>query len=451
MVELFSKTSVPFGTRIGTIGDSKYKINHQAVVNSEITNLARGPLTWANFLKHRFNYAVMYDATAFTAVLNQRGFTGLNCNVSGDVTDGGIYQGVLTRIQQLIDKKPHIFFDNSGINDVAGTVASTIIANKQAILQRLLLEGKPIILSTIGNRPYSIWAVGSTARNRLHQVNEWLRRTASRYRGVYIFDEYKYMTDPSTGEPKTGWLDADGIHYAHAGGYYLGVEWNKLLDTIISPVGQIRHPGIDNVYDATNNPRGNICPPVSAGGAGTAGTGITGSVMTGWKLQRSSGSTITGVASVISDPDYGYLQQCVFTLNGSGGNEIFQFLPASNPAATFAAGSWVQAGGFVRVPSNASFLSAHDIQLRNNADTAFSGYAMKSYDITVPMPPNVAYEGQPITEPFQVPASPSTWLPYQLIRLDGTKSGTITLKFAPTWLMAIDAPVSVGGDADLWG
>lgn len=451
MVELFSKTPRPLGTRIGTIGDSKYKINHQAGLGSEITNLARGPLTFANFLKHRFNYSVIYDPAAFTAVLNQRGFTGLNCNVSGDVTDGGIYQGVLTRIQQIIDKKPDIFVDNSGINDVAGTVASTIIANKLAIVQRLALEGKPIILSTIGNRPYSIWAVGSNARNRLHQVNEWMRRFASRARGVYIFDEYKYMTDPATGEPKTGWLDPDGIHYANIGAYYLGLKWNELLDTILNPVGQNRHPGIDNTYDATNNPRGNICPPISSGTAGTAGTGITGSVMTGWKVQRSSGSTITGVASVITDPDYGYLQQIVFTLNGTGGNEIFQLLPSTSPAATVAAGSWVQAGSFVRVPANAGFVQSHDVQLRNNVDTAFSAYAMKNYDLTQPMPTNVAYEGQPVTEPFQVPASPSTWLPYQLIRLDGTKSGTLTLKFAPPWLMAIDPPVTSGGDSDLWG
>lgn len=439
------------GRRIGVIGDSKYKGNHDAVVNSSIANQARGPLIWANFLKPRFNFSVIYDDAAFTSVLNNRGFSGLNCCVSGDVTDGGIYQGVLTRIGQVIDKKPDIFVDNSGVNDITGGAnAATIIANKTAIFSRALAEGKPLVASTIGNRPYATWAAGSVQRLTLMEVNEWIRRVATRSRGVSLFDEFKIVTDPATGQPRSGYLDPDGLHFSNQGGYYLGVEWNKLLDDLLGEGYENLHPGIDNVFDAVNNKRGNICPPISSGTAGSKANGITGNVMTGWKLQRSSGSgVITGVASVIADPDYGYLQQVDFTLPGSGGNEIFQFLPAVLPAASVAAGTWVRCGGFVRVPAQASFVQANDIQLRNNVNTAFSGYAMKTYDLTQFMP-TVAYEGQPVTEPFQVPASPSTWLPYQQLRLDGTKVGSLTIKMAPTWLMPIDDP-TLPGDAGLWG
>lgn len=284
------------------------------------------------------------------------------------------------------------------------------------------------------------------------EVNDWLRKQASRSRLIRIFDEWNIITDPATGEPKSGMLDPDAKHFANKGGFLLGTEFNKLLDTFWPFLPETMFPGIDSVYDTvTRNLRGNLCPPISSGTAGGKANGITGNVMTGHKLQRSSGTgVITGVASIITDPVWGLLQQVDFTLPGGGGNEVFQFFPNTNPAAQVAAASWVQCGSFIRkAVGSGAMLQGHDLQLRNSVNTGFSSSAMRNYDLTQVMPDD-AYEGQPVTEPFLVPASPSTWLPIQNIRLNGAQTGTLTIKLSPPWLMPIDDPLA-GGDAGLWG
>lgn len=237
---------------------------------------------------------------------------------------------------------------NDGTNDVAqGRTLAQMIADKTdqiALLRRLAPN---IELNTITPRSSGMDAA---LRRILHGYNTWL--TGLRITGVRVCNTYAVIVDPdsATGDPASTTTE-DGLHLAIRGSEMIGEQ--GYLDTIdlFSVDSTTGMSAQDDTYDATSNPYGNQLVnggTFTGSGGNVAGSGMSGTLGSGWIVERESGANITVVCSKVARPDGrpGFLQRLVVAnTGGSAQTIILRQLSASQ--VTVAAGQkWKGQGAF---------------------------------------------------------------------------------------------------------
>lgn len=95
---------------------------------------------------------------------------------------------------------------DAGNNQVATPPASFAAAfvNYETIIQRVLAEGKDLVLCTITPRATNTWHAGH------NRYNSFIKKMANAY-GLALFDFHKVLTDPANGDPLSGVM-SDGTH-----------------------------------------------------------------------------------------------------------------------------------------------------------------------------------------------------------------------------------------------
>lgn len=427
------------GIRLGAMGHSIVAQNHKgdSTAPTGISNETNGEITWARLTNPVFWWHVVYDAGRGYA--DARSFYGMNTGFGGELT-----AECLTRVPEMISKRPNLVYLAIGTNDIAQVVEpvsyDTIVANIEEICSQLVEAGIIVILATVHPRSTATWGADTTARNKYNRVNSWIRRVAARMDGVYIHDAAKYLTNLSSadGEPITGVLKSDDIHLTPKGAYLSGVKLGELIGKIFPGPILGNSGAADDAYDAADNPDGNLLTGRRMlGTGGTVGAGVTGSVATGWTLARTTGSTVTCVASKETDPDLGDVQVMTFTLPGGGAsNDVFMLTGAATTGPV--ENDWVQGGCHIDVGATPNLVSC-EILMRNAIATGHAAYAFRQDNYSYPFP-EVDFAGPIITEPFPVPATPGAWTWRLEMRFPAANTGTVVIKAADAFLKRIDDP-----------
>lgn len=198
---------------------------------------------------------------------------------------------------------PGWVFIGGGTNDVdQGFTAAAIIATLTALYAKADRDGSRIIGATIAPRD-----ANTTGKNAvLFEVNEWLRRQALTRKGMVLVDLFAAVADPTNGHWLAG-LSLDGIHgYTAAGGWRMARAFYNALKDVVPPVPALPSSNVDS--------RSLITGGMFTGTAGGKGTGVTGTVASGWIVEAPT-STTTAVASKVARTDLGPgdLQQITVT------------------------------------------------------------------------------------------------------------------------------------------
>lgn len=225
--------------------------------------------------------------------------------VSYNKAAGGTGVGdLVTQLDNVIALSPrptHVWMP-SGTNEINNAASATglvvtMAAEFVAAWTKALNAGIIPIQPLDFPRQWTASTLTVAVKRSLHnEINQWLRLNAEAY-GAILIDANWLLTDTSNanGECLTSLylVETPAIHPSLGGGLLIG---NKVRDVLAELGLPPRYVGIGkgDVYDATNNPRGNLLSEggclFSNGGTKGGSNPPTGDVPTGLILRNDTGS-----------------------------------------------------------------------------------------------------------------------------------------------------------------
>lgn len=431
-----SPKSFSGGYKVALAGDSITRqvndIAYSAGSNSRLNDEALGYIGWLQFYsRFAFDYELTIGAYDFPAQTIDPVTSG-NFGISGNNTTQ-----LLARIQDVVDYAPDICFLCIGTNDISSTSTSyaTITSNMTGIVNALTNAGILVVWTPITPRSY--WGALTageivTRRNVMMRVNDFIRQfpyTNSNPQ-VIVCDTWPEMCDSTSadGDPIAGILQTgDNLHFAPKGGQIWGRELWDLLQTIIPPRPNRLPVSQRDVYQATENPTGNLLTNgLLTGTAGSKGTDVSGNVATSMIASRSaSAGTFLVVASkggTSMDGTPGTYQRFVITGNGAGDADDSLTLKQTVDITTnFAAGDIIEAG------CNAAWTGVTGtfremklgMEIYDSVAGQYTISFLDQFSNTDPFP-NADASGMFKTQPFQIPATATGLNLRVTIRFDNT-------------------------------
>jgi len=369
------------GNLVAVIGTSLVQHNHVATA-AKISTWGRGWLGWANFFsKGRINTPVWNDPAVYVGWEPSgvggatRYYRGLNAGVSGQT-----YTQILARKSFLIDNVDCDFIIvDCGTNDMGSQTKEDIQAARETLANYYLDNGKVVFLLPILARGIGSWASGSDERKKANWINAKTKAFNDKTRKCFELDWNQQWVDSANadGEPIAGY-DCDNIHFNPKGGVAVGeVIANFFADFLPPPSPRVWSQ--DDLYDATNNPRGNVLAnPFLTGTAGAlTGAGMTGSVATGMRMELSTGNA-TAVASKVTTTNNRGDQQ-VITITPSTTASLIYFRTTAADTTHTLASTWVQASCEVDIGSFNAWEGVSLCLIDQNGTSGLTAYAMEPY------------------------------------------------------------------------
>jgi lysophospholipase L1-like esterase len=285
----------------------------------------------------------------------------------------------------------------TGTNDLTLLPTDTVlqICNRlRTICEAGLAAGAKILLWTIPPRDNSAWGAYSsafttagttvTAQRLKHMaVNGWLRRYAQETPGIVLADPYNELVDPASSTDD--WIAAytsDGTHWNNTGCFIAGLCGSQALRPFVK---RVRHSNIGqaDIFNSTSNIGGNLALYSGLqGSASASGTGMSGTVPTGWTVGMQTGAA-TAACTVQARTDY--LAPGVL----SNGRELQVAISGVTGNSQFRA---YQTAMSVFVPANTPFYTEAEISVSANSG-AWNGPALQAFfTINTPSPNAVAMD-----------------------------------------------------------
>ena len=307
------------GDSVISQNDTSSKLTGTAT-SSAITKYPKFMTTVGKLTGNAFNNFTLLDPA------DQRRY-GYNSGVGGR-TMPDLIAALPSILATMTEKNLFVHIGTNSVN--SGDSFATMRGYALTIIGLIQAAGVNPIMSTIlprnsvdGALEWSNTNGGTTiAQKRVvfNAYNDWLVFYCKDM-GIRCVNWHGTLSD-STGQMITGY-SVDGLHPNGRGSYYLAMEFISQLN--ILPGGRTGERNAYDVYDATNNPMGNILNGSLTGTAGVTsdagGTGtITGTVPTGFQLAKVAATT-TSVSSAIvprSDGQPGNVVELTFTSAGTG-------------------------------------------------------------------------------------------------------------------------------------
>lgn len=351
------------GKKLVLIGDSQTQQNNLYSGSNRNNNRSmKGWLNWYDFLNgHPFYHPCAADnLLAFdTGSVSGTGrLVGMNNGIGGDHTLGMKNRYAV----DVLTKVPDIIIGHGGTNDInSGVAATTVFANVRNMIDRGIDAGALAVWQTVFPRSTEGGGSDFSAAQKLVRAryNDMLRDYGLRTKNLIVVDHDILMTDPATGMMRATYTQ-DGLHVKTLGAYiqYLGME--AALRDIIPPSFNGLAFDPNNLYDATNNPQGNLLPnPLLAGTGGQVGTGVTGSVADSWRVERASGTGNDNITATCSKGtrtlESGVTiptQLVTVTCDGLGSSatQTMRIRPTTQVIATGAAtGIYLESCGYIKI------------------------------------------------------------------------------------------------------
>jgi lysophospholipase L1-like esterase len=307
-----------------------------------------------------------------------------NCGVFGYTT-----AQILANIGCVLSAAPDVVIMSGGTNDVAGSTAcATVVANKRQIYAAL--KAAHIFVISVSIIPRSSPLTFTTAQNNIAQcVNEQDRRYAqeqgSNYFSFIDLDPIVVdATQPTTWAIKSGYL-IDGVHPAEIGASPMGYAIAQSINQVFQ---NWRQPTMVNgdVYDATNNPYGNLLNnglmQGTSGGLGSC-TGTMAGADSAHNTLVSTGTPGTCVSSVVTWPDGRQAAQIVLSGSASGATSYLGIRNIDGSPGNIAIGDTIEAQAEICLLGNTTNMSGFDLALvTTEGGTGFqvNGFAPNSAD-----------------------------------------------------------------------
>lgn len=277
---------------------------------------------------------------------------------------------VLTQAASALATSPDVLIELCGVNDLAQLATTfagnstacenAIVTNRTAIWDAARAKGVPTValsLTPVGN----LGGFTSAARYCLQRVNARLKKIAAARRDTIWVDIHEIGVDPADANsyPRTNYA-LDTLHPSALFAYKIGQRLSTVIGSRFAPTGNLISAQLDSLF--SDSASLNFLNPVNGmfvgGTAGSAGSGISGTVHTGWTVDRGSSSGApTGVASIVTAADgVGNAQRVVATANNPG--ESLRFLARTAPLISqLPAGSKVEVFFKVNVTSQTNLRS----------------------------------------------------------------------------------------------
>ena len=228
-----------------------------------------------------------------------------------------------------------VVFEDGGINDfnIDSATVSYCVGKKLALWAALKAKGVQIV--SLSLLPLDAAGGGSlTKSQRIHAFNRECQRQAPAY-GVRWINLYEIGVDPTSanGYAKSGYL-YDGLHNSAPYGYRAGKAiWNAIsADPMFRQSYPLASTPLDGYVAGSEVPAW-LANPLFSGTAGTANTGVTGSVPDSWEVYRGAGVP-TATTTIIADPDgFGSALQIAMTATANGDQIITRSASAVNGLA----------------------------------------------------------------------------------------------------------------------
>ncbi|NTJ51381.1 hypothetical protein G6K93_30620 [Agrobacterium rhizogenes] len=363
----------------------------------------------------------------------------MNFGVSGNT-----FAQMLARIGDVINAQPQYCVVEGGTNDFPINTFATIQNNWLSIVSQLLAANIQLIIVPAPPRGDGVL---TTAQVRLQQRFYNFQREYCRSKPGIVFCDYIGTWADQTSSisaPLPGRTRPDNVHPAAIGAYHIGRALADIISQIFPPSPTVMLPAAD-IYDAANNPTGNILYTGSSNLgilAGTGGTTVASPGLTYVNNGYAAGATF--VRDNATSP-------CVVTLSKenprvdtgrlSGERQVTQIVASSGGGADevyshrwqislgdVAAGDWYYAECSVEIsgaPVNVNSLEIFLNEFRPSNSQASLDMMLNS--VTTKLP-NVAWSGVLRTEKIQ---RQSDTLAIQVnirARLDTTSAASITFK-----------------------
>lgn len=314
----------------------------------------------------------------------------LNFGVGSDTTTL-----MLARLNAVCQCRAPLVLLLGSINDRGGAAmtAAQSIENLTTMLDALTLAGKTTLLISElprGDSTYTSNRISGTQLAYHGQVRSWMNTIVPlKYpNSVVVFDVYDTFAvwNSATGDAILG-MHHDGLHPATLGAY---TEAQPVIAWINAnlPKPAILPTSNSAGYDATNNPYGWLnSNPMLDGTTGTAGSGSTGNVATGYTSARNS--ALAAGAMVITNAKVsktnGMWQQVTITGN-TAANSAPQYAFYQDVVANIAADDEIEVCGRVEVDASHVGLVGAYISMRYENPTAYEQKALDRRDTNNPLP-----------------------------------------------------------------
>lgn len=438
------------GSRLGVIGTSLVQQNDVAT-SAKISHWNRGWLSWARyFSKGRFWCEIWHDPTIYTGwepsqvAGSTRNFVGLNAGVSGQTA-----ALIDNRKRFLVESvKCDLILIDSGTNDMAPLSKEVIQQYREDLAKYYLSRGITVVMMPILSRGTNSWGSNSAERDKAAWINQRTRAFCSASKNCYFFDWNSAWIDFSTadGTPKTGFSN-DGIHFSPSGGIAVGEALANFLSKLLpDPYPRVWSP--DDNYNATNNPLGNLLTnPFCTGTGGTPGTGASGNIAAGMRVEVSSGAATVACTKESRADGRGDWQ--VMTCSPGATDSLIYFRTnTADTTHTYPAGTWVQASVEADIGSFNGWQGV-SLYMKDNGVGGLVAYDMEPFDDgagNIKLPTRALSNGMLVTPPIQLVTGSASirWrVEVRVGSTGGGASGTGVVKIGAIELRAVEDPRNI--------
>lgn len=331
------------------IGDSRVANGYGTSTNNAAYYNQRGPMNWFFALTNSPLELIHFNNNHPTNPPE-----GHAVGTGGETTNDmiGRYK------RDVLDKKPTLVIIVAGTNDLtADQTAGTIQHNLKWMIEQANKIDAFVWVFNIDPRNNDDGNGLTAAREQVRQdVNTWLNEYVNTNGKCELIDAASILQDAN------GDLDSaysyDGLHWNSAGAYRLATlalipAWRKFVG--IETRTQYSVPAS---YAASTNDYGNMLTnPELSGTGGITSTGVSGTIADDWRAERSTGTDITAVASIVSETDWNndttnFQQFVVTSTGGASDGELLRFRPtATYVTSGHTAGNWYEGLVEVKIPT----------------------------------------------------------------------------------------------------
>jgi YD repeat-containing protein len=300
--------------------------------------------------------------------------------------------------------------------------AAQMIADLKTLIDTRRAVTPVVIVCTIPPKSTSNETIAM--QQQRSAVNQWIFDYCKTATGLIPFDLNALVSDPTNGLYLSGY-SYDSVHPSNIGAQTIGYALAQVMLSLSPTQSGVHLPGYFDTFDATYNPYGNMLPTAGMatfeGTGGTAGTGASGTVPTGYTMSRDSGAAMTGTGSKVARTDSIPGNWYQVQLAGAVANEN---IALRTPGITSAvAGETVEALLEVNVPSS-SLLYAINVTLVPGGVT---GRSASSFAASSMVHKDSMGKLWLRTAPYTIPAGATSVAPYINMSTQNGGSATIQL------------------------
>ena len=329
-------------------------------VNGPTVNAARGWSWsgWQTWLMARLGQPWWTDlqGTGATGTGGPGGNQAISSQTSYDIVD---------RLSYLISAQPDVVIMHFGTNDVGNLGVSLTAAFPHRIAHTPSMAGLKANTITILNTACSIAKVvvmigvlprtnSATVTKRLQHLRQFQREVCRQYPNCIYVDPWEQIVNQSStnGDVLPLLMQDQILHPSAKGAYLMSDVLTALLAPLFPPSGS-SVATLTDVFDATENPYGNICTNATLAGTTGTFTGNTATLTggsqlaTSWNFSSSNTTnTITATKStaVLNGVTYNVQELTVVSAGGGARTDSAKFKHADLFSGS---GVWNPAGNFV--------------------------------------------------------------------------------------------------------